>query len=124
MKGVELPLNTVIIIAILLLVLLGALSLWMIGWGGQAPGIDVEAVKTKACAELIRRGCDTDPMLIGVNFDADQNGQAIPRISCDRSCGPGASCDNLRTLARCWFGCPDLTIVQCAKKLCGCPGYT
>lgn len=123
MKGIELPISTMIVIVVVLLVILGVVSLWISGWGGGATGLSVEAVKASACADYMKIGCDEDPFLVPVNFDADQSGEIVPKISCDRICkqGPGPSdCDNLRTLARCWFGCPLQEIKICVKKLCGC----
>ncbi len=124
MRGVELPISAIILIALAIIALIALIAFLYPEFLGQSESFSVVSVKNTACMEFLDNNCDVDPMNIDVNFDADRNGEAIPRTDCDRSCGPGISCDNLRTLARCWFGCPDLTIVQCAKKLCGCPGYT
>ena len=123
MKGTELPITTLIIIVVVLLVLLGVASLWMSGWSGGSTGMGVEAVKATACAELMTRGCDTNPWNVPVNFDADYDGSVMPLTLCDDSCGnTGVDCDNLLTLGKCWFGCEGAADeATCVKKLCGCP---
>ena len=126
MKGVELPLNTIVIIAIVLLVLLGVLSLWTGGWGGQALGVDIESVRAKACAELIRRGCDTSPAYIWIyDFDADKDGVVGDVGNWHVVCGqspPGVPGDNLLQLCRCWYGFDmlDPDLFRKCKELCGC----
>jgi len=124
MKGIELPISTLIIIIVVLLVLLGVVSLWMGSWSGGSTGMNVEAAKATACAEYIAKGCDRNPHTIPVNFDADNDGLVMPQTLCDDSCMnviPGWSCDNLLTLGRCWFGCDGTANVEnCVRKLCGC----
>ncbi len=127
MKGVELPLNVMVVIAVVLLVLLGVLSLWMGGWGGQAFNVDLERVRSEACAELIRRGCaDTSITDIWIyDFDADQDGVVGDAGDWFVICGqapPGVPGDNLAQLCRCWYGIPSWgsTLQRECKKLCGC----
>ncbi len=131
MKGVELPLNMMIIIAVVLLVLLGILSLWTGGWVGQTRSVDLETARAKACAELIRRGCE--PNVVGVqidDFDADQDGRIDPGNWITTGCAetPPASiihtADNLHMLCYCWYRIPLLPTTEFqfkCKKLCGCP---
>ena len=128
MKGVELPLNTIVIIAIVLLVLLGVLSLWTGGWGGQALGVDLETARAKACAELIRRGCDTSAVSVHIyDFDADQDGLLDPGNWITVNCAEGPPgnainrADNLAMLCYCWYGIDMSDLYNKCKKLCGCP---
>ena len=119
MKGIELPISTLIIIAVALLVLLGIIALWMAGWGGGSTGVSVDTAKAAACGVLMRNvsGCTTvDPDSIVFNssqypvpdFDVDQDG--VIREIAD---------DTLRDLCDRYYRTSDDT--SC-RKVCGCGG--
>ncbi len=120
MKGIELPISTLVIIALVLLVLLGVLSLWMSGWVGGAGSISVEAAKNSGCSLLMRnyQTCasvnpasiiydSTNPCCYGiVDYDVNQDGTTGT---------PGV--DTLQALCGRYYGAP--TASDC-RKVCGC----
>lgn len=106
MRGIELPINLIVIIVLAVLTLVAVIALYMSGWLGPALGVGVESVKISACRELINRGCG-DPAEISVDFDADRNG----------SIDDG---DTLQLLCETFYGC-DNGDTSCCKQICGCP---
>jgi len=122
MKGIELPINALIIIVVAILVLLGIVALWMSGWGGGSQGVTVEAAKATGCGALMRSagGCTgVTPANIfydGQNlvnhvlkFDADGDGTA----------GDADGTDNLQSLCTRYYNAA--TPSDC-RKVCGCSG--
>ena len=118
MKGIELPINILVIIAMAVMVLLGLVAIYMGGFGGGAGQIQLNNAKTEACQELIRAGqCGNASYTSNINvtgFDANKDG----------SLNPGTG-DNLKTLCVNWYGCPSSVgrefVDCCHKKVCGCP---
>ena len=114
MKGIELPINALIIVALALLVLLGIVALWMSGWGGGSQGITIEAAKAAGCGALMRSagGCTTvDPSII--LFDGSTAGVPLFDV-------PGGA-DNLQRLCEYYYGVAAADLVAC-RKVCGCGG--
>ena len=73
MKGIELPVNVLVIIAIAVLVLLGLVALYVASLQGIGP-LAVMTAKGSACSELINRVCETtDPenIYLGVDITVD-----------------------------------------------------
>ena len=110
MKGVELPINILVIVAIAVIVLLGLVALYFTGFGPFSATAGQEAIKNQACVDLNpRAGCTDDPSTISVNFDVDDDGNiAIAQ-------------DNWQTFADLFYGCGGDS--SCARRICGCPGY-
>ncbi len=120
MKGIELPISTLIIIAVALLVLLGIVALWMGGWSGGSTAISVESAKASGCSIVMHHseGCQsalTDNIIYdggaGANhlfiFDADGNGT------------PGEAADTLLALCNRYYSAATETA---CRKICGCSG--
>ena len=120
MKGIELPVNALIIITVAIVVLLGIVALWMTSWGGGSQGVTIEAAKAAGCGELMRTGAGctgVDPATIiydGTNahlhvlrFDANGDGIA------------GAATDTLQALCNRYYG---TTTASDCRKVCGCGG--
>lgn len=106
MKGVELPINILVIVAIAVIVLLGLVALYFTGFGPFSQVAGQEAIKNQACAELNpREGCTADPATLSINYDVD---------------GDGIMNDFWQDFANQFYGCTD---AACAKRICGCPGY-
>jgi len=111
-KGVELPINILVIVAIAVIVLLGLIALYFVGWGPFAGAAGLEGVKNAACRELVQENrCNltTLSLIPTPNFDADKDGT------------PGetaAAGDNLDNLCEKYFNYPD--DADCGR-LCGCP---
>ena len=137
MKGLELPLSTIVIIAMVLIVLLGIVALWMSGWGGGATTISVEAAKSSGCGKLMRdvRTCSAvdpatilfDGTSIGViKFDVNRDGHFCPCTTCvpaDPVCvgPPVLPDDSLQYLCYRYYGTTMLDQVGC-RRICGCGG--
>lgn len=133
MKGIELPISTIIVIILVLIVLVAILGLFYGVWPTGAQAATLESVKDNACQMLVSSGgCGPDSVgdhntkhVTINNFDADKNGRtvggtgvAIPH--CNNNAGDH---DNLFTLCECWYnlGGTDDVINSGCKKMCGCP---
>ena len=110
MKGVELPINILVIVAIAVIVLLGLVALYFTGFGPFSATAGQEAIKNQACVDLNpRAGCIDDPSTIVVNYDV-----------VDKDTGADLA-DNWQTFADQFYGCAGDS--SCARRICGCPGY-
>jgi hypothetical protein len=79
MKGIELPINILVIIAVAVIVLLGVIALYFSGFMGPARILDQNSAKQKYCAVVMRspNGCQGGMWLDSVqipDFDANENG--------------------------------------------------
>jgi len=117
-KGVELPINILVIVAIAVIVLLGLVALYFTGFGPFSATAGIEAVKNQACTELNpRAGCTSDVATITVNYDVNGDGDII------------LADDNLQTFGIKYYGCPAYDAANpspttsCVKRICSCPGY-
>lgn len=133
MKGLELPLSTIVIIILVLIVLLAIVALWMSGFGSGATNISIEAAKSAGCGALMRdvRGCSAvnpnqilfDGTTIGVpKFDVDRNGQFCP-AGPDGIIGNADDCippDSLQRLCDTYF--QTAASQPGCRKVCGCGG--
>jgi hypothetical protein len=119
MKGLELPINALIIIVIAVLVLLGIAALWMSGWGGGSQGVTVEAAKAAACGVVMRdsRGCmSVTPSTI--TFDG--NTPTVPKFDINKD-NLFTAADNLQLLCSTYYGTGAAAASDC-RKICGCSG--
>lgn len=141
-KGMELPLNTLVILAIVIIVLLAVAALFMGVWGPTGGGISLQSAKTNYCSKLLNTGKCGNAELTAItidDFDADRDGKVdggtvVPRIIAglkDKS-DPldTTTTDNLLTLCIYWYNCgtvkgttttDDDVITCCRKNVCGCP---
>jgi hypothetical protein len=105
-KGIELPINILVVVAVAVIVLLGLVALYFTGWSPFGVSVSYESVKNEACAELVRMNCPSDPSTVTIDdFDADQSGAV----------GDG---DDLMDLCTNYYG--RSTASDC-RALCGCP---
>jgi hypothetical protein len=124
MKGIALPINALVIVAIAVIVLLGIVALYFGGFNPFSTSISVEAAKNGACDTLVRYGCNVGTNTITIDdFDADQDGSNDPSTTFDwdsPGCGGtvGTRGDNLASLCYCFYNRDSEA--EC-KKLCGCP---
>jgi uncharacterized membrane protein len=126
MKGMELPVNTLIIVVIALVILLAILALFFGVWP-SVQGVSLEAAKNNACQILTSTGCTADPITIKVNdFDADKDGnygtaETGTTWTWGNSCDPSraADGDNLAALCACYYFIT--TDALCTSDVCGCP---
>jgi len=117
MKGIELPINILVIIAMAVMVLLGLVAIYMGGFGPGAGEMQKNAAKNQACQELISKGYCGDAVKTSnvpvSGFDANKDGTM--------------GNDNLKDLCENFYGCKydendKKSFVDCChKKVCGCP---
>lgn len=119
MKGLELPINILVIVALAIMVLLGIFALFMGGFGTSSTGLTLEAAKTQGCQQLIRTGkCGIwdGAKNLTINFDSNQDGNI-------------SSTDDLYMLCIKYYGAPppssDDTSKRafreaCNVRVCGC----
>jgi hypothetical protein len=125
MKGMELPINTLIILVIAVIVLIAVISVfyptWHIGIGASS----AETAKSAACQKLIDSNCirDTNNIVID-DFDADKDEKIDPGTNwawtaeCKPESGSTNSWgDNLAALCKCYYQVADEAACQ---KLCNC----
>ena len=108
MKGVELPINVLVIVAIAVIVLLGLIALYFLGFGPFSTGVSLQAAKSQGCQALVNGGCTVTVDTIDVSYDVD---------------GDGIMDDTLEDLMIEHFGCTSTNVDSCTKKSCACPGY-
>ncbi len=110
MKGVELPINILVIVAIAVIVLLGLVALYFTGFGPFSAVAGQEAIKNRACETLNpRAGCQTDPYQVEVNYDVDGDGLID-------------AADTWGNFTELFYGCASGDSA-CARRVCSCPGY-
>jgi len=124
MKGLELPINTLIIIVIGLVILLALIAVLFGGFNIARPQMSLETAKNDACRQLSTMGCDYGYALIPINsFDANRDNKMNPSGSfagdINSDCGTLAtSGDNLATLCLCYYNFVEDK--DCKKNVCGC----
>jgi hypothetical protein len=99
MKGIELPINVLIIVVIAVIVLLGIIAVYFAGWTPYASSSGVDAVKNDACRILVMgHGCDIEPDQIEItNFDGADDLQEL----CDVYFGTGGDIDACKAICGC-----------------------
>jgi len=129
MKGISLPINVLVIVAIAIVVLLGLVAMYFTGFGPFTTAVGLEGVKNSACRVLVQeKRCAVHPSIIEIDgFDADKDGSNDPAAGGAANCNDpadGTTHDNLWSLCVCYYGIDQSVsgTVEC-KQLCACPGY-
>ena len=114
MKGIELPINILVVIAVAVIVLLGVIALYFSGFMGPAGVMSQNAAKQKYCAFVTRSptGCQSTDLLNGTaiyDFDANHNGALDGGTdayvwTATTNCAGTTTHDNLATLLQCYYG--------------------
>jgi hypothetical protein len=132
MKGIELPINILVVVAVAIIVLLGVIALYFSGFIGPAGTMTAQTAKGKYCAMVTQNpnGCvyvasgGVDLTLIQItDFDANQDGTINPGTTFIWSTACKALTDNLVALLKCQFGIVGTdaaTTDRLMKKACGC----
>jgi hypothetical protein len=138
MKGIELPISTIIVIILVLIVLLAIVGLFYGVWPSGSQVATLESAKSNACQMLTSiNGCkSTDDGITKTiainNFDADQDGTNDPGVTTTSTCKAGTlpalpaelnTKDSLFMLCKCWYniGGADKDINDnCKTQVCGC----
>ena len=124
MKGVELPISTLIVVIVALVVLVAIIGLFYSVWPSGAETVSLEVAKQNACELLSSMGCipTTDSININ-NFDADRDGVVrtdvgIATGSCGDAANPDSANDNLYMLCKCYYNADE---EDCKRQVCYCP---
>jgi len=135
MKGIELPINILVVVAVAVIVLLGIVALYFAGFIEPAGTMTAQTTKTKYCSQVSQNpnGCiyvasgGVDLTKIQINdFDANQDGTIVggTTFAWNTACGTVVgSTDNLVALLKCQFGIVGTdadTTDRAQKKACGC----
>jgi hypothetical protein len=125
MKGIELPINVLIIIAVAVIVLIAIIAMFYPTFSNGSSSVTSDVAKSAACQLLVDRGCGTATTLYTYkipvyNFDANRDGDEVngAEDSYPAACGgtnPGN--DNLARLCLCYY---SITTEETCKALCGC----
>ncbi|MBU3897125.1 MAG: hypothetical protein KJ697_04300 [Nanoarchaeota archaeon] len=138
-KGMELPINMLVVVAVAVVVLMGVIAIYILGVGPFQQSVGLEAIKNSACSLLVREGCTASTSGIHVNTDANEDGfvctknigyNAKTGIGYDEDTDTCLFADDGENEAR----KPDTLLGLCASKfgktsdsackaLCNCPGY-
>jgi len=124
MRGIELPINALILIILAVIVLIAIIAFFYPEFLGQSKTVSLESAKNAACMELLDLECKVSPTRIFTpHFDSDGDGVVgdvgTTKVMCGLS--NGVRGDNLYNLCHCWLGLPLNVPEQDCKKLCGCP---
>ncbi len=107
-KGVELPINILVIVAIAVIVLLGLVALYFVGFNPFSTTAGLEGIKNKACQTLVQtNNCGVLTSTIQVNYDVNDDSQVTAADTLDLLCSNFYS----------------RTSEAACKGLCSCPGY-
>ena len=108
-KGIELPINTLVVVAIAVIILLAVAAFFMGVWTPSAGGMQALAAKNDACGKLMNIGCAdasiSDMEKIPFNYDYDGSGTTTD--------------DNLFGYCQTQLRSSTDIKVDC-KKMCGC----
>ena len=131
MKGIELPINILVVVAVAVIVLLGVIALYFGGFMGPAQTMTASTAKSTYCAYITRHpdGCTVGIVPLNSitisNFDADQDGSigasdtgvgwTLGTTVCGLPVAAGG--DNLASLLQCHFG---VTTERDGLIACGC----
>ena len=138
MKGIELPISTIVVVVLVLIVLIAIIGLFYTTWPPGAQTATLESVKDNACSMLSSMG-GCNPTGVGTqsvsinNFDADKDGKIDPgsgegtadaaNVDYCKNTDTVAQ-DNLFNLCKCWFGVTGSSDTAlnyaCKTQVCHC----
>jgi hypothetical protein len=104
-KGVELPINILVVVAIAVIVLLGLVALYFIGFNPFSVTTAIESAKNNGCRDYLHQ-----------NPVCDDSSKVILTIT-------GAP--TLSDYTDAHYGCNSTAThdESCTRRVCGCPGY-
>jgi hypothetical protein len=124
MKGLDLPINILIIIAIAIIVLIAVVGMFYGPFSSGTGTVSLDIVKSTACKTELNLNCNTHPAYIVIrDFDADKDGRLDPDVLGGPICGgDGAICDNFHALCVHYYGYVNSWAdgEKCRRELCGC----
>ena len=106
MKGVELPINILVVVAIAVIVLLGLVALYFIGFNPFSVTSALEATKNQGCRLWMNLNpvCGEWPTDTPTEINVTWQGTSM----------------NFNDFMTTYYKCGD---VGCARRACNCPGY-
>jgi hypothetical protein len=104
-KGIELPVNVLVIIVIAVLVLIALATLVATGVLSMRP-VQIQMEKNSACSSIVVGGCTGDPSKVRVNIDITGDGKIDASDTFDKLCS-----SEFQTATP-----------EACRKLCGCKG--
>jgi len=124
LRGVELPINTMIIVVLCLIVLIAIVVLFFSTWDPGKGTLSQEAARNNACQLMVATRCTANPVNIVVrDFDADRDGFLNTAGAGTGACAstPGQG-DTLYMLCKCWYGISDALpdFDENCKDICMC----
>ncbi len=122
MKGMELPISTMVIIVIAVIVLVAMIALLSGVWPSTPQTMTLETAKDNACSLMASTGCSLSPSSIAINnFDANKDEILNGGVEglYPPSCFPVAGNDNLARLCLCYYSADE---TNCKENICGCLG--
>ena len=121
MKGIELPVNVLVLVAIALIVLIGLIGLYVLGFGPFSAVAGIEGVKNSLCRTLLlSRQCrGTTNSLSITDFDADQDGVIDGGTEWNGWTTRDATVDQDNLASLCWYYYGIRSETNC-KALCQC----
>jgi hypothetical protein len=133
MKGIELPINVLIIIALAIIVLIAVIMMFYGTFNNGSSVMTSDMAKTNACQVLSDKGCTAQTNTITIpDFDADRDGivgitDATSGWDWDNMNPSGSGCmnkdlptssgDNLASLCACFY---SIDTEDKCKSVCGC----
>lgn len=130
MKGMELPISTLVIIIVCIAVLLAVI---MFFFGGYTPGskaVNLETARSVACQKLASMNCGSTITAESIqveDFDANKDGNNNPGSGVsDCNPSPPVQGDNLLMLCKCFYGIsvsnPPTAAQEntCKNQVCNC----
>jgi hypothetical protein len=79
MKGIELPINILVIVAIAVIVLLGLVALYFVGFSPFGSSTSLTALKNKACSDfLLNYNCGKNGKMNTTDVTLDSNTLGLP----------------------------------------------
>jgi len=124
MKGIELPINILVIVAIAIIVLIAMIAMFYPAFLGGGAVINSETAKTRLCQIMVEaKKCNVNSETITISdFDADRDGKTdggsvwtLGTSTCADAAGTGK--DNLASLCECYY---SIKTEDNCKKICGC----
>jgi len=126
MKGIELPINILIIVATAVIVLIAVIAMFYPAFNSGSVTMTSESAKSAACQVLVEaKNCGkttpaTNTYGIRVNnFDANKDNTPLAgtEAAYPAACLPTGGNDNLARLCVCYY---SITTEAGCKALCGC----
>jgi amino acid transporter len=104
-KGVELPINILVVVAIAVIVLLGLVALYFIGFNPFSVTTALESAKNNGCRDYLHQSpvCDDSALVATTYTDSP----------------------TLYDFTDTYYGCNSTGTHDeaCVRRVCGCPGY-